>query len=378
MKKGNRLIGKVGQLILVFVIALLMLQNFTMVNLIQGTGRVINYAGIVRGATQRMIKLEITGHPEDEMILYLDEIINDLQYGGGKYNLDKLKDSTFQKQLEMLTLKWGLLKKTITEYRSDNSIEDKLIADSEEYFQSADEIVDVAENYSEGRMAELRIFEYILFAGVVLLVLLSFKQMYNEIRLTQRNRELSAFAYLDKLTGIPSRRSCEERIWFPADLEASPHCVAMFDLNNLKTVNDELGHHTGDKLIKAFADILIKFNSDKVFVGRFGGDEFLMIVRDYEEMMVKRLVREIDDHVEDFNSRNQRFKISYACGYQYGGDNIQKMLEQADEKMYINKRLMKEELEKQKEAQAKQKEAQAKQKEAQTKQKEAQEKQKEA
>lgn len=357
MKRGNRLIGKIGQLILVSIIALLILLNFNMVNLVQGTARVINYTGIVRGATQRMVKLEVAGNPDDYMIEYLDEIIKDLQYGGGQYNLEKPMDSTYQKQLKTLALQWEELKDTIVAYRKDNSIEDKLIADSEEYYRAADKMVDIAEKYSTNSMKLLRIFEYTLFAGVTLLALLSFKQMYNEIRLTQKNKELSAFAYLDKLTGIPSRRSCEERIWSPVDLAASPHSVVMFDLNNLKTVNDELGHNIGDKLIKAFADILNKFNSDKVFVGRFGGDEFLMIVRDYEEMMVKRLIREIGDQVEDFNSRGYRFTISFACGYQYGGESIQKMLEQADEKMYINKRQMKEEMAKLKEIQSIQKKA---------------------
>ena len=47
---------------------------------LQGTARVINYAGLVRGATQRMVKLEITGSQSDELIKYLDDILSGLRY----------------------------------------------------------------------------------------------------------------------------------------------------------------------------------------------------------------------------------------------------------------------------------------------------------
>lgn len=46
---------------------------------LQGTARVINYAGLVRGATQREIKLEISQNPNDDLITYLDDILSDLK-----------------------------------------------------------------------------------------------------------------------------------------------------------------------------------------------------------------------------------------------------------------------------------------------------------
>jgi hypothetical protein len=54
------------------------------VNKIQGNARVINYAGIIRGATQREIKLEISGNKNDSLISYLDSIFDGLMDGGGK------------------------------------------------------------------------------------------------------------------------------------------------------------------------------------------------------------------------------------------------------------------------------------------------------
>ena len=54
----------------------------------------------------------------------------------------------------------------------------------------------------------------------------------------------------------------------------------MFDLNNLKEVNDTLGHAAGDSMIANFAHILRKVVPEKDFVGRYGGDEFIAILYD--------------------------------------------------------------------------------------------------
>ena len=51
---------------------------------LQGTARVINYAGLVRGATQREVKLEITENRNEELIKYLDDILSGLRYQDGQ------------------------------------------------------------------------------------------------------------------------------------------------------------------------------------------------------------------------------------------------------------------------------------------------------
>lgn len=67
---------------------------------LQGTARVINYTGLVRGATQREVKLEITGNSDDELINYLDGILEDLKYEDGDYNLISLDDNDYKKKLD--------------------------------------------------------------------------------------------------------------------------------------------------------------------------------------------------------------------------------------------------------------------------------------
>ena len=83
-------------LILVILVALMMVE----IGNLKGTARVINYAGLVRGATQRAVKLEITGTRNDELIAYLDDILSNLTSGEGHYELVKLKDAAYQERLD--------------------------------------------------------------------------------------------------------------------------------------------------------------------------------------------------------------------------------------------------------------------------------------
>ena len=76
-------------LILVILVALMMVE----IGNLKGTARVINYAGLVRGDTQRAVKLEITGTRNDELIAHLDDILSDPTSGDGHYEVVKLKDA---------------------------------------------------------------------------------------------------------------------------------------------------------------------------------------------------------------------------------------------------------------------------------------------
>ena len=79
---------------------------------LQGTARVINYAGLARGATQREVKLEITGYQNDELIQYLDDILNGLKYGDGNYNLITLDDTDYNREAGCTDRVLGKFKKT--------------------------------------------------------------------------------------------------------------------------------------------------------------------------------------------------------------------------------------------------------------------------
>ena len=72
-RKNKNIIGMM-QSCLILILVVLIIMIMVQITRLQGTARVINYAGLVRGDTQRMVKLEITGSRSDELIKYLDDI----------------------------------------------------------------------------------------------------------------------------------------------------------------------------------------------------------------------------------------------------------------------------------------------------------------
>ena len=96
--------------ILLFVLVFAMMYN---VESIQGTARVVNYAGLVRGATQRMVKLEISGTNADPIIATLDGYIDGIQNGSDKLQLVRIEDKDFQDKVNLLSKEWIRLKQEI-------------------------------------------------------------------------------------------------------------------------------------------------------------------------------------------------------------------------------------------------------------------------
>lgn len=115
---------------------------------LQGNARIINYAGVVRGATQRLIKMELSGRADDALIAHLDGIMDELSTGVGENGLDRLEDTQFQALLTQMKEQWTQIKAEILRVRGGADGE-ALYALSEDYFQLADRTVSAAERYTE-------------------------------------------------------------------------------------------------------------------------------------------------------------------------------------------------------------------------------------
>lgn len=135
-------------LLLFCVTSVLSLITFTHM---QGNARVINYAGIVRGATQRLVKQELNGIPNEALVAYLDGIIQELASGEGENGLIALPDAEYQRLLGLLRTAWEGLKEEIAVVRSAGG-KQRLYHLSETYFELADQTVSAAERYSEARV----------------------------------------------------------------------------------------------------------------------------------------------------------------------------------------------------------------------------------
>jgi methyl-accepting chemotaxis protein len=119
-------------------------------------GRVVNYAGLVRGGTQRLVKLEADAKESNPLILKLDGIISGLKNGDHSLDLPAATDAKFLEKIQKIDSAWGNLKKLILAYRSKPALKANLIEESEKFFTLADEAVSVAEAISVANIQHVR------------------------------------------------------------------------------------------------------------------------------------------------------------------------------------------------------------------------------
>ena len=86
-------------------------------------------------------------------------------------------------------------------------------------------------------------------------------------------------AYYDALTALPNRACFDEKINRIIQSSGGEKFAVFFmDLDNFKIINDSMGHCTGDQVLQCIAQRLINLTDERIWVSRFGGDEFIMIV----------------------------------------------------------------------------------------------------
>lgn len=154
MKKTcKQLIQQLLPVVLVGLFALISMISFISIKHLQGNARVINYTGIVRGATQRLVKQELNHIQNDDLIQYLDSLLLELSDGDGVNGLIALPDPSYRGLLYEMRRSWGELKTEIAKVRS-NEENNELYILSEQYFGLADQTVSAAEVYAERNVTE--------------------------------------------------------------------------------------------------------------------------------------------------------------------------------------------------------------------------------
>ena len=162
-----------------------------------------------------------------------------------------------------------------------------------------------------------------------------------------RMKLLSRLAYHDGLTDMLNRTSYMEEIKNISSNGYPELLVAVFDVNNLKFVNDTYGHIKGDELIKSVADCLQNNLSDFGKCYRIGGDEFVFISKDNDaENRFKEITASLSQSYGDLHIDDDTYMpITVAMGYSILRKDMKRSIDdairEADSKMYENKRKIK-------------------------------------
>lgn len=148
----------------------------------------------------------------------------------------------------------------------------------------------------------------------------------------------------DALTNIYNRSFFEQNMEKYNQLIDSSVAIILFDLDNLKYMNDHYGHKQGDELIKETAKLLNQFFPTNSIVSRIGGDEFAVILINSNSMEAEYLIKNLSEEINKYNKLSRGITINMSAGYAYHEHSIGKMedlLSEADKNMYQNKRTRK-------------------------------------
>ena len=149
-------------------------------------------------------------------------------------------------------------------------------------------------------------------------------------------------AYHDQLTGLPNRDSFVDKInnlMAKAEHEDNKIAVLFLDIDDFKSVNDNYGHDTGDKLLEGTAQRLRKSLRKKDIVSRMGGDEFAIAVADIdtENELNKVADRVLAGFDSPISVEDKKFSISVSLGvslYPDDGSHLEELIKKADYAMY--------------------------------------------
>ena len=139
--------------------------------------RVVNYSGIVRGATQRIVKLELEDQPNPQLITRINKIIEGLIGGDEEIGLPRAINSDYLLKIEKVQADWQNVWQLIERARVDDSVDEELFVASEDLFEATNDAVFAAQDISANTVREFRfliaVISILSFVAVALVIVVN-------------------------------------------------------------------------------------------------------------------------------------------------------------------------------------------------------------
>lgn len=148
----------------------------------------------------------------------------------------------------------------------------------------------------------------------------------------------------DDLTGLLNRRAITKKMLEICDKEeANVQSCLLIDIDNFKLINDQFGHFSGDYVIKEFAKLCLKIIKNNGFPGRWGGEEFIIMLPNITQNHAQEIAESIRRSCEkqQFILHNTLHTVTVSIGVSSSlnqKENVDTLIQVADNRMYIAKK----------------------------------------
>lgn len=169
-------------------------------------------------------------------------------------------------------------------------------------------------------------------------------QLQSLAKVESLTAEVYKLAALDQLTGLYNRRSGEQRLaeeMSRAVRHDRPLTLLLMDLDNLKQINDRLGHAAGDLLLKQFAERLQRAIRGSDLAVRLGGDEFMVLLPECRADEVRHVLGRLEGLHVGYERETIECRFSRGWTDFRPGETAAELLKRADETLYEDKRASK-------------------------------------
>jgi diguanylate cyclase (GGDEF)-like protein len=174
-------------------------------------------------------------------------------------------------------------------------------------------------------------------------VIIGTKDIGQEVKMRNELKHALEMAYTDHLTGLHNQQGLMSKCSEILKDKSIPSSLVFMDLDNFKMVNDRYGHGMGDKILYEVGRVLTEETRGKDVVGRYGGDEFIILLHDVKEEryaigVLERIAYRIEEVCEKFDLN---VKISASIGVAFTeqtGYDYRYLKEIADDRLYIAKK----------------------------------------
>ena len=188
-------------------------------------------------------------------------------------------------------------------------------------------------------LASVNYFSVPILVISVLVLLLILKQW------RERENYITHLGHLDPLTGIYNRRMLNQELaYLDQNKSQSLHAIFMLDLDHFKQINDRYGHMVGDQVLGKVAGILKENIRNSDILGRYGGEEFLILLKNINVEKAKEVAERCRAALNDLDhpiKPDQVIKVSGSIGVSFitDGEDAMHALNAADEALYKAKAL---------------------------------------